>query len=82
MNEKKHLNLKPCQLYALIFFLVFGINQFFHWWNPDGWEIGWVVLDGLGMAVCITAGFIMGDRKRRRNQKFKDKVEELLKNNA
>lgn len=82
MKEKIHLNLKPWQLYALIFILVFGINLFFHWWNPNGCEIGWVVLNGLGMAVCITAGFIVGDRKRRRNQRFKDKVEELLKNNA
>ena len=75
------MRLKPWQLYVLVFVLVFGINYLLRWISA-GEEIkdGNLVVS-LVFPVMLTLGFIAGDRVRRRNKKYKDKVEELLKNN-
>ncbi len=75
------MRLKPWQLYVLVFILVFGINNLLRWISA-GEEIkdGNLVVS-LVFPVMLTFGFIAGDRVRRRNKKYKDKVEELLKNN-
>jgi len=75
------MRLKPWQLYVLVFILVFGINYLLRWISA-----GEEIKDGnfvvsLVFPVMLTLGFIAGDRVRRRNKKYKDKVEELLKNN-
>ena len=77
----KKMRLKPWQLYVLVFILVFGINYLLRWISA-GEEIkdGNLVVS-LVFPVMLTLGFIAGDRVRRRNKKYKDKVEELLKNN-
>lgn len=77
----KRIALKPWQLYVLVFILVFGINYLLRWISA-GEEIkdGNLVVS-LVFPVMLTLGFIAGDRVRRRNKKYKDKVEELLKNN-
>lgn len=77
----KKMRLKPWQLYVLVFILVFGINYLLRWISA-GEEIkdGNLVVS-LVFPVMLTLGFIAGDRMRRRNKKYKDKVEELLKNN-
>lgn len=75
------MRLKPWQLYVLVFILVFGINYLLRWISA-GEEIkdGNLVVS-LVFPVMLTLGFIAGDRMRRKNKKYKDKVEELLKNN-
>lgn len=77
----KKMRLKPWQLYVLVFILVFGINYLLRWISA-GEEIkdGNLVVS-LVFPVMLTLGFIAGDRVRRKNKKYKDKVEELLKNN-
>ena len=77
----KKMRLKPWQLYVLVFILVFGINNLLRWISA-GEEIkdGNLVVS-LAFPVMLTLGFIAGDRVRRKNKKYKDKVEELLKNN-
>ena len=77
----KKIRLKPWQLYVLVFILMFGINYLLRWISAgeeikDGNLVGSLVFP-----VMLTLGFIAGDRVRRRNKKYKDKVEELLKNN-
>ncbi|WP_298111814.1 hypothetical protein [uncultured Bacteroides sp.] len=76
----KRIALKPWQLYMLVFVLVFGINNLLRWISA-GEEIkdGNLVVS-LAFPVMLTLGFIAGDRVRRKNKKYKDKVEELLKN--
>lgn len=77
----KRIHLKPWQLYVLVFVLAFGINTLLRWISA-GEEIkdGNLVVS-LAFPVMLTVGFIAGDRVRRKNKKYKDKVEELLKNN-
>lgn len=77
----KKMRLKPWQLYVLVFILMFGINYLLRWISA-GEEIkdGNLVVS-LVFPVMLTLGFIAGDRVRRKNKKYKDKVEELLKNN-
>ena len=76
----KKMRLRPWQLYVLVFILMFGINYLLRWISA-GEEIkdGNLVVS-LVFPVMLTLGFIAGDRVRRRNRKYKDKVEELLKN--
>ena len=75
------LKLKPWQLYVLVFVMLFAVNIFLRWISPgDEWKDGNLLVNLVGTAL-LTAGFIAGDRVRRKNKKYKDKVEELLKNN-
>lgn len=77
----KKMRLKPWQLYVLVFILVFGINNLLHWISAGEEIKDGNLLVSLVFPVMLTLGFIAGDRVRRRNKKYKDKVEELLKNN-
>lgn len=61
-------------LFFACIILLFRI--FLHWCNETP-LVGWV--DVL-CALILTAGFMAGDRIRRKNKKHKEKVEELLKN--
>lgn len=73
--------LKPWQLYVLIFILVLGVNVGLRWLSPDKeWKDGNLLVN-LAVAALLTCGFIAGDRRLRKNRKYKDKVKELLKNN-
>lgn len=77
----KKIHLKPWQRYVLVFLLLLAINGFLRWISPgEEWKDG-NLLVSLVTAVVLTAGFIAGDRVRLKNKKYKDKVEELLKNN-
>ena len=75
------MRLKPWQLYVLVFILVFGINYLLRWISAGDEIKDGNLLVSLVFPVMLTLGFIAGDRVRRRNKKYKDKVEELLKNN-
>lgn len=75
------MRLKPWQLYVLVFILVFGINYLLRWISAGEEIKDGNLLVSLVFPVMLTLGFIAGDRMRRKNKKYKDKVEELLKNN-
>ena len=77
----KKMRLKPWQLYVLVFVLVFGINYLLRWISAGEEIKDGNLLVSLVFPVMLTLGFIAGDRMRRKNRKYKDKVEELLKNN-
>lgn len=77
----KKMRLKPWQLYVLVFILVFGINYLLRWISAGEEIKDGNLLVSLVFPVMLTLGFIAGDRMRRKNKKYKDKVEELLKNN-
>ena len=77
----KRIALKPWQLYVLVFILVFGINYLLRWISAGDEIKDGNLLVSLVFPVMLTLGFIAGDRMRRKNKKYKDKVEELLKNN-
>lgn len=77
----KKISLKPWQRYVLVFLLLLAINGFLRWISPgEEWKDGNLLVNLVAAAV-LTAGFIAGDRVRLKNKKYKDKVEELLKNN-
>lgn len=77
----KKISLKPRQRYVLVFLLLLAINGFLRWISPgEEWKDGNLLVNLVATAV-LTAGFIAGDRVRLKNKKYKDKVEELLKNN-
>ena len=77
----KKIHLKPWQRYVLVFLLLLAINGFLRWISPgEEWKDGNLLVN-LVTAALLTAGFITADRVRLKNQKYKDKVEEYLKNN-
>lgn len=77
----KKVELKPWQLYALTFVVLFGVNVGLRWMSFDKeWKDGNLLVN-LAVAALLTCGFMIGDRQRRKNKKYKDKVEDLLKNN-
>lgn len=77
----KKISLKPWQRYVLVFLLLLAINGFLRWISPgEEWKDGNLLVNLVATAV-LTAGFIASDRVRLKNKKYKDKVEELLKNN-
>lgn len=77
----KKIHLKPWQRYVLVFVLLLAVNGLLRWISPgEEWKDG-NLLVSLVTAVLLTAGFITADRVRLKNKKYKDKVEELLKNN-
>lgn len=77
----KRIALKPWQLYVLMFILLYGINLLLRFIDPkNDWETGADMLYSCLTALPLTAALIAGDRVRRKNKKYKDKVEELLKN--
>lgn len=77
----KKTSLKPWQRYVLVFLLLLAINGFLRWISPgEEWKDGNLPVSLVATAL-LTAGFIAADRRRLRNKKHKDKVEELLKNN-
>lgn len=77
----KKTSLKPWQRYVLVFVLLLAVNGFLRRISPgDEWKDGNLLVNLMATAL-LTAGFIVADRRRLRNKKYKDKVEELLKNN-
>lgn len=77
----KKIHLKPWQRFVLVFVLLLAVNGLLRWISPgEEWKDG-NLLVSLVTAAVLTAGFIAGDRVRLKNKQYKDKVEELLKNN-
>lgn len=72
------MNLKPWQLYLCVFLLISVINYLLRMIGGKEWQDGNLLVN----VVCnglLTAGFIAGDRIRRKNKRTKTKVDELLK---
>lgn len=77
----KKVELKPWQLYTLTFVVLFGVNVGLRWMSFDKeWKDGNLLVN-LVVSALLTCGFMIGDRQHRKNKKYKDKVEDLLKNN-
>lgn len=77
----KKISLKPWQRYVLVFVLLLAVNGLLRWLSPDEeWKDGNLLVNVV-VAALLTAGFIAADRRRFRNKKYKDKVQELLNNN-
>lgn len=77
----KKVELKPWQLYTLTFVVLFGVNVGLRWMSFDKeWKDGNLLVN-LAVSALLTCGFMIGDRQRRKNKEYKDKVEDLLKNN-
>lgn len=64
-------------LFFACIILLFRIFLHWYWYGNETPLVGWV--DVLCVLI-LTAGFMAGDRIRRKNKKHKEKVEELLKN--
>ena len=80
-TEMNKIRLKPWQRYVLVFVLLLVINGLLRWISPgEEWKAGNLLVSLVATAL-LTAGFIVTDRRCLRNKKYKDKVEELLKNN-
>lgn len=74
------IDLKPWQRYVLLFVLLLAVNVILRRISPGNeWKDGNLLVN-LVVTALLTAGFIVGDRVCLRNKKYKDKVEELLKN--
>ena len=74
------IDLKPWQRYVLLFVLLLAVNVILRRISPGNeWKDGNLLVN-LVVTALLTAGFIVGDRVRLKNKKYKDKVEELLKN--
>ena len=75
----KKMHLKPWQLYASMFILLFAIGVFMRWCDPRGvlWTDN-LLQSALG-SLMLTIGFAIGDRYRRKNQKYREEVMKQLK---
>lgn len=77
----KKISLKSWQRYVLVFVLLLAVNGLLRWLSPDeDWKDGNLLVNVV-VAALLTAGFIAAGRRRLRNKKYKDKVQELLNNN-
>lgn len=68
----------PGASYLSFVCMILLFRIFLHWYHNEAqlvevWDVICVLL--------LTAGFMAGNRRRRKNKKCKDKVEELLKDN-
>lgn len=75
---RKYFENHPGASYVFFACIILLFRIFLHWYGNEEPLVGWV--DVL-CALILTAGFMAGDRIRRKNKKHKEKVEELLKNN-
>ena len=75
----KKIRLKPWQLYAGTFVLLFAIIVFIRWRDPRG--VAWAdnLLQSLLMTIALTIGFAVGDRHRRKNEKHQQEIMRQLK---
>ena len=79
MKGFEKITQKPWLLYAILFIWSLAIGVFLRWFDPRGvpWDDN-LLHSALG-AVMITAGFAVGDRYRRKNERTRKEIEERLK---
>lgn len=77
-KKKSFFDSYPYVCYALYAGLLFALNLFLRWRNgeldADGYFISAI------NTLILTAGFVWGDRYRRKNLANKKKIDELLNN--
>ena len=76
----KKIRLKPWMEYVLVFILLLGmkatLGRLFPSDDPEG---GNLLVNGV-FALLLTAGYIVADRRLRKNRKYKEEVQRRLKN--
>ena len=80
MKATEKIMQKPWLYYTITFILLFAVNVFIRWRDPRG--VRWA--DNLATSavatIFLTAGFIIGDRLRRKNKRTQEEVMKRLKN--
>ena len=73
---KDYFERKPNVSYLFFFFFLFLFRVFLNWYAN---ELQLVTLMDVIWTLMLTAGFVTGDRVRRKNKAMKDKIENELK---
>ena len=79
MKGFEKITQKPWLLYTIMFILLLAIGVLIRWRDPRGVLWGDNLLQSAIGAVMITAGFAVGDRHRRKNERTRKEIEERLK---
>ena len=80
MEKKESFFMRhPYVCYALYAGLLFALNIFMRWYSKNGLDEDWF-LSSVVNTVLLTAGFVCGDRCRRKNLANKKKIDEHLNN--
>ena len=79
MKGFEKITQKPWLLYVILFILLLAIGVFMRWFDPRGVPWGDNLWQSALGAVMITAGFAIGDRYRRKNQKHREEIMKQLK---
>ena len=74
---KDYFERKPNASYLFFACMIFLFRVFLNWYAN---ELQLVTLMDVIWTLMLTAGFVTGDRVRRKNKAMKDKIENELKN--
>ncbi len=74
---KDYFERKPNVSYLFFACMIFLFRVFLNWYAN---ELQLVTLMDVIWTLMLTAGFVTGDRVRRKNKAMKDKIENELKN--
>lgn len=75
---KDYFERKPNASYLFFACMIFLFRVFLNWYGNDAQLV--TLLDVI-WTFMMTAGFVVGDRIRRKNKAMKDKIEDELKKN-
>lgn len=75
---KDYFERKPNASYLFFACMIFLFRVFLNWYAN---ELQLVTLMDVIWTLMLTAGFVTGDRVRRKNKAMKDKIENELKRN-
>lgn len=73
---KDYFERKPNVSYLFFAYMIFLFRVFLNWYAN---ELQLVTLMDVIWTLMLTAGFVTGDRVRRKNKAMKDKIENELK---
>lgn len=77
-KKKSFFERHPYVCYALYAGLLFAFNLFLRWWSGE-LDADEYLMSAINTLI-LTAGFVWGDRYRRKNLANKKKIDELLNN--
>lgn len=77
-KKKSFFERRPYVCYALYAGLLFAFNLFLRWWSGE-LDADEYLMSAINTLI-LTAGFVWGDRYRRKNLANKKKIDELLNN--
>ena len=75
-KKKSFFERRPYVCYALYAGLLFAFNLFLRWWSGE-LDADEYLMSAINTLI-LTAGFVWGDRYRRKNLANKKKIDELL----